>query len=73
MFAGDIRRQRVSRMRGFGRWRWHLDEHAQRAWLSYRDAFVRFAAAMPPNIAGNAVLARLTRLRLAQLEHSDAQ
>jgi len=25
-FAGDIRRQRVSRMRGFRRWRWHLDE-----------------------------------------------
>ncbi len=26
MFAGDIRRQRVSRMRGFSHWRWHLDE-----------------------------------------------
>ena len=26
MFAGDIRRQRVSRMRGFSQWRWHLDE-----------------------------------------------
>ena len=26
MFAGDIRRQRVSRMRGFRHWRWHLDE-----------------------------------------------
>ena len=26
LFAGDIRRQRVSRMRGFRRWRWHLDE-----------------------------------------------
>jgi len=26
MFAGDIRRQRVSAMRGFRRWRWHLDE-----------------------------------------------
>jgi len=26
MFAGDIRRQRVSRMRGFRQWRWHLDE-----------------------------------------------
>src|SRR6476469_7628709 len=25
-FAGDIRRQRVSRMRGFRHWRWHLDE-----------------------------------------------
>ena len=25
-FAADIRRQRVSRMRGFKQWRWHLDE-----------------------------------------------
>ena len=26
MFAGDIRRQRISHMRGFRHWRWHLDE-----------------------------------------------
>jgi putative transposase len=26
MFAADIRRQQVSRMRGFRQWRWHLDE-----------------------------------------------
>jgi len=26
MFAADIRKQRVSRMRGFRQWRWHLDE-----------------------------------------------
>jgi putative transposase len=26
LFAGDIRRQRVSRMRGLRHWRWHLDE-----------------------------------------------
>jgi putative transposase len=26
MFAADIRRQRVSHMRGFSHWRWHLDE-----------------------------------------------
>ena len=26
MFAGDIRLQRVRRMRGFRHWRWHLDE-----------------------------------------------
>jgi putative transposase len=26
MFAGDIRRQRVSRMRGLRHWRWHGDE-----------------------------------------------
>ena len=26
LFAGDIRRQRVSRMRAFRHWRWHLDE-----------------------------------------------
>ena len=26
LFASDIRRQRVSRMRCFRHWRWHLDE-----------------------------------------------
>ena len=26
IFAADIRRQRVSKMRGFKQWRWHLDE-----------------------------------------------
>ena len=26
LFASDIRRQRVNRMRGFRHWRWHLDE-----------------------------------------------
>jgi putative transposase len=26
IFAADVRRQRVSRMRGFPHWRWHLDE-----------------------------------------------
>lgn len=26
MFASEIRRQRVSGMRGFQHWRWHLDE-----------------------------------------------
>lgn len=26
MFAADIRRQRVSRMKGFRQWKWHLDE-----------------------------------------------
>lgn len=26
MFASQIRRQRVSQMRGFCHWRWHLDE-----------------------------------------------
>ena len=26
MFAADIRRQRMSRMRRFRHWRWHLDE-----------------------------------------------
>jgi putative transposase len=26
LFASDIRRQRVSRMRGFRQWRWHPDE-----------------------------------------------
>ncbi len=26
LFAADIRRQRLSRMRGFRQWQWHLDE-----------------------------------------------
>jgi putative transposase len=26
LFAGEIRKQRASRMRGFRQWRWHLDE-----------------------------------------------
>ncbi len=26
LFAGDIRWQQVSRMRGWRHWRWHLDE-----------------------------------------------
>ena len=26
LFAADVRRQRVSRMKGFRQWRWHLDE-----------------------------------------------
>jgi len=26
MFAADIKRQRIHRMRGFRQWRWHLDE-----------------------------------------------
>ena len=26
MFASEIRRKRISRMRGFRHWRWHLDE-----------------------------------------------
>jgi len=26
LFAADIRRRRVNRMRGFRQWRWHLDE-----------------------------------------------
>jgi transposase-like protein len=26
LFASDIRRQRINRMRGYRQWRWHLDE-----------------------------------------------
>ncbi|QZP07662.1 hypothetical protein [Caenibius sp. WL] len=26
LFAADVRQQRVSRMRGFRHWKWHLDE-----------------------------------------------
>lgn len=46
---------------------------AQRAWLVYRDAYVRFAAMATPVMPADAIVARLTRLRLAQIEHSDAQ
>ena len=41
---------------------------AQRAWLVYRDAFVRFAAAAAPSTSRDALLARLTDLRNAQLD-----
>jgi uncharacterized protein YecT (DUF1311 family) len=41
---------------------------AQRAWLAYRDAFARFAATAAPSIARDAVLARLTKLRTAELD-----
>lgn len=41
---------------------------AQRAWLPYRDAYIRFATAAAPGVSRDAVLARLTRLRLAQLD-----
>lgn len=41
---------------------------AQRAWLAYRDAYVRFARAAAPGVPAEAVLARLTRLRTAQLD-----
>lgn len=41
---------------------------AQRAWLPYRDAFVRFGLATSPKIGLDALLTRLTKLRTAQLE-----
>jgi uncharacterized protein YecT (DUF1311 family) len=40
---------------------------AQRAWLAYRDAFSRFAAAAS-DVGADAVLAHLTTLRTAQLD-----
>ena len=40
----------------------------QRVWLTYRDAYVRFAAAAAPTVSAEAVAARLTRLRTAQLD-----
>ena len=40
---------------------------AQRAWLIYRDAFIRFAAVAFPRVGRDAVLAYLTNLRNAQL------
>ena len=41
---------------------------AQRAWLTYRDAFRPFAASAAPNVSPDAVLTRLTKLRTAQLD-----
>jgi len=41
---------------------------AQRAWLVYRDAYLRFTAIAAPGVTGDAVLRRLTRLRVAQLD-----
>lgn len=38
---------------------------AERAWIGYRDAYVRFAA---PAVSQDAVLARLTNLRTAELD-----
>ena len=37
LFSGDIRRQRVSRMKGFRQWRWHLDEMYVKYPLSLRN------------------------------------
>ncbi len=42
--------------------------NAQRAWLVYRDAFERFAAAASPGTGRYALLARLINLRNAQLD-----
>ena len=41
---------------------------AQRAWIAYRDTYVRFAALAAPGLSVDAVTARLTRLRTAQLD-----
>ncbi len=41
---------------------------AQRAWLIYRDAFIRFAAAAAPALSRDAVLVRLTNLRTSELD-----
>lgn len=41
---------------------------AQRAWLAWRDAYVRFARAAAPGVSAEAVLAELTGDRTAQLD-----
>jgi len=41
---------------------------AQRAWLVYRDAFIRFGAAAAPALTRDSVLAHLTNTRSTQLE-----
>jgi len=40
----------------------------ERAWLGYRDAYVRFAGSAAPAITQDAILARLTNLRTAELD-----
>ena len=42
---------------------------AQRLWLIYRDAYVRFAQVAAPKVTQSAVLARLTKLRTAELDN----
>jgi uncharacterized protein YecT (DUF1311 family) len=41
---------------------------AQRAWLAYRDAYVRFGAKAAPTVTADAITARMTKLRTLQLE-----
>ncbi len=41
---------------------------AQRVWLTYRDAWVHFAATAAPSVPADAVTERITRLRALQLE-----
>ncbi|MGI4798872.1 MAG: lysozyme inhibitor LprI family protein [Janthinobacterium lividum] len=45
---------------------------AERAWLTYRDAFARFALVAASNVRQEAVLAYLTKLRIAQLDQLHA-
>ncbi len=42
--------------------------NAQRAWLSYRDAYVRFATQAAPAVGADAISARMSKLRTLQLE-----
>ncbi len=41
---------------------------AQRAWLGYRDAYVRFSALAAPSVGADAIAARMSKLRTLQLE-----
>ena len=41
---------------------------AQRAWLGYRDAYVRFAGQAAPAVGADAIAARMSKLRTLQLE-----
>ena len=60
MFAGDVRRQRVSRMRGFRHWRWHLDE----MYVKLNGEMVYFwsrQARRPSLTAGSVIGSRMPR------------
>src|ERR1700712_4213094 len=67
MFAADIRRQRVSRMRGFRHWRGHLDEvyvklNGETHYLGVQSTRrVRFSRVTSPRSSSPTVCARTRR------------
>ena len=52
MFAGEIRRRRVNRMRGFRHWRWHLDEMYVNSRIGAHQLRTRLLRHKPISFAG---------------------